>query len=209
MKSSIRFRGNGLPKRRQTRASLQARVTQGKGILSRQPRVPGWPPCVRIAAAPAAPPPDDSLPDDNPALDRVALLQDLMQTGEKIAREKGARALDRWLDEDLNGDELAVLTAGHTRRLKQIAAEAKRARPDVPMLKTTSYQSMTGPILSDYPPQRVAAPWPPGPGIERLRAKIDTLAFTRGDQRLDGRRLGERHRPAVIRDCIWRLQSTS
>jgi hypothetical protein len=51
-----------------------------------------------------------------------------MQTGERIARAKGAAALDRWLDEDLNGDELAVLTAGHTRRLKQIAAEAKSAR---------------------------------------------------------------------------------
>ena len=31
--------GNGSPKRRQTRASLPARVTQGKGVLSRQPRV--------------------------------------------------------------------------------------------------------------------------------------------------------------------------
>jgi recombination protein RecT len=80
------------------------------------------------ASPAAAPPPDDSLPDDNAALDRVALLQDLMQTGGKIARAKGAAALDRWLDEDLNGDELAVLTAGHTRRLKQIAAEAKSAR---------------------------------------------------------------------------------
>ena len=75
-----------------------------------------------------APPPDDSLPDDNAALDRGALLQDLMQTGARIAREKGAAALDRWLDEDLNGDELAVLTAGHTRRLKQIAAETVKAR---------------------------------------------------------------------------------
>jgi len=43
------------------------------------------------------------------------------------------------------------------------------------MLKITSWQSMTGPILSDYPPQWVAAPGPPGPGIERLRATIDTL----------------------------------
>ena len=34
---------------------------------------------------------------------------------------------------------------------------------------------MTGPILSDYLPQWVAAPSPPGPGIERLRATIDTL----------------------------------
>ena len=34
---------------------------------------------------------------------------------------------------------------------------------------------MTGPILSDYLRQWIAAPSPPGPGIERLRAKIDTL----------------------------------
>ena len=43
------------------------------------------------------------------------------------------------------------------------------------MLKITSWQSMTGPILSDYLRQWVAAPSPPGPGIERLRAKIDRL----------------------------------
>jgi hypothetical protein len=29
--------------------------------------------------------------------------------------------------------------------------------------------------LRAYPRQWVAAPWPPGPGIERLRATIDTL----------------------------------
>ena len=34
---------------------------------------------------------------------------------------------------------------------------------------------MTGPILSDYLRQWVAAPSPPGPGIERLRAKVDSL----------------------------------
>jgi recombination protein RecT len=74
------------------------------------------------------PPPDDSPPYDNGTLDRVALLQDLMRTGERIAREQGTAALDRWLDDDLNGDEQAAMTVGHTRKLKQIAAEGERAR---------------------------------------------------------------------------------
>jgi len=74
------------------------------------------------------PPPDDSPPDDNGTLDRVALLQDLIRTGERIAREQGTVALDRWLDDDLNGDEQAVMTVGHTRKLKQMAAEIERMR---------------------------------------------------------------------------------
>lgn len=79
--------------------------------------------------APLLPPPvSDEIPASNAHLDRVVLLQDLLATGERIARDQGAAALDRWLDEDLSGDELALLTAGHTRKLKQIAAEADKAR---------------------------------------------------------------------------------
>ena len=48
------------------------------------------------------------------------------------------------------------------------------------MPKITSWQSMTGPILRDYPPQWVAASWPPGPAIERLRATFDTLGSREG-----------------------------
>ena len=83
-------------------------------------------PASSSRSRPEPPPPDDSPPDDNGTLDRDALLQDLMRTGEKIAREQGAAALDRWLDDDLNGDEQAAMTVGHTRKLKQIAFEAER-----------------------------------------------------------------------------------
>jgi recombination protein RecT len=78
-----------------------------------------------------APPPPPAVSDETPAsnadLDRAVLVQDLLATGEPIARSEGPRALDRWLDEDLSGDEQALLTKPDVDSLKRIAAEAATA----------------------------------------------------------------------------------
>jgi recombination protein RecT len=78
----------------------------------------------------APPPPEvsDKIPTSNEDLDRAVLLQDLLATGERIARERGAAALDRWLDEDMSGDEQALLTKPDVDKLKRIAADADKAR---------------------------------------------------------------------------------